>query len=143
NEIFNARNFFDQTSRAPLYRRNDYGFTLGGPIFIPGHYNTKKDKTFFFFSEEVRQEKTPQEFNQAVPTLAERSGNFADVCPFAEPGQNGLPGQQVFFKRAQLPDCPQKSASDQAGDVLTFPGNQVPINPNAAAILGTGIIPAP
>jgi len=143
NEIFNARNFFDETSRAPLYRRNDYGFTLGGPIYIPDHYNTKKDKTFFFFSEEVRQEKTPQEFNQAVPTLAERSGNFADVCPFAEPGQNGLPGQQVFFKRSQFPDCPQKSAADQAGNVLTFPGNQVPIDPNAAAILGTGIIPAP
>ncbi len=143
NEFFNARNFFDQTPKAPLYRRNDFGFTLGGPLFIPNHYNTGKDKTFFFVSEEFRYEKTPQDFNQAVPSLAERSGNFADVCPFAEPGQNGNPGQQVYFKRSAYPDCPQKSASDTAGYVLTYPGNQVPIDPNAAILLGTGVIPVP
>src|SRR5215467_14608820 len=39
NELFNSRNFFDQTQSAPLYRRNDFGVTLGGPVFIPGHYN--------------------------------------------------------------------------------------------------------
>jgi hypothetical protein len=32
NEILNARNFFDETKGAPLYRRHDLGFTLGGPI---------------------------------------------------------------------------------------------------------------
>ena len=75
NEAFNSRNFFDfvgtippapgQTAgqtiggKAPLYRRQDFGGTIGGPLTIPGVYNTKKDKTFFFFSEEVRLEKTP------------------------------------------------------------------------------------
>jgi len=40
--------------RNPL-RRNDYGFTLGGPVRIPKIYNGK-DKTFFFFSfEQFRQ----------------------------------------------------------------------------------------
>src|SRR5208282_2877300 len=79
--FFNARNYFDPPGRAPLYRRQDYGGTIGGPLFIPGKYNTKKDKTFFFFSEELRLEKTPVDFNQAVPTMAERSGDFSDVCP--------------------------------------------------------------
>jgi hypothetical protein len=143
NEFFNARNFFDLTPKAPLYRRNDYGFTLGGPLFIPHVFNTKKENTFFFFSEEVRQDKTPQEFNQAVPSAAERNGSFADVCPFAEPGSNGLPGQQVLFKRSQYPDCPQFAASDTAGFVLTYPGNQLPINSNATILLGTGLIPLP
>ena len=35
NEDFNARNFFEQ-QRAP-YKKNDFGYTLGGPFFIPGH----------------------------------------------------------------------------------------------------------
>jgi len=81
NEIFNARNYFDETKSAPLYRRNDFGFTLGGPVFIPKLYNQNREKTFFFISEEFRFERSPYEFNQAVPTLAERSGDFNDVCP--------------------------------------------------------------
>src|SRR5271157_5086356 len=85
NEAMNARNYFDQTSSAPLYRRNDFGGTIGGPLWIPGHYNLNKQKTFFFFSEEARIEKSPNEqrsdFNHAVPTLAERQGDFSDVCP--------------------------------------------------------------
>jgi hypothetical protein len=64
NEFFNARNYFDQTKKAPLYRRQDFGGTVGGPLTIPGVYNTNKDKTFFFWSEEFRLEKSPQEFNQ-------------------------------------------------------------------------------
>jgi protocatechuate 3,4-dioxygenase beta subunit len=49
NEAMNARNYFDQTKEAPLYRRNDFGGTIGGPLWIPGHYNLNKDKTFIFF----------------------------------------------------------------------------------------------
>src|SRR5712671_6239615 len=91
NELFNGRNFFDPPGRQPLYRRQDFGFTLGGPIKIPGV--VKKDKAFFFWSEEFRLEKSPQgpggqpgDFNQAVPSLAERNGDFSDVCPFVFPG---------------------------------------------------------
>ena len=143
NELFNARNYFDIGTQAPLYRRNDFGGTIGGPVFIPGHYNAAKDKTFFFFSEEVRREKTPTEFNQGVPSVAERNGYFGDVCPFA------LPQQQVTFLRTQFPDCPQKNAAASGNFVETFPGNQVTLpnsntfDPNAAILLGTGIIPAP
>ncbi len=143
NELFNARNYFDIGTQAPLYRRNDFGGTIGGPVFIPGHYNTAKDKTFFFFSEEVRREKTPTEFNQGVPSVAERNGYFGDVCPFAGPGE------QVTFLRTQFPDCPQKNAAGSGNFVETFPGNQVTLpgsntyDPNAAAILATGVIPAP
>ncbi len=38
NEYFNARNYFDQTKKAPLYRRNDFGFTIWGQRFIPHLY---------------------------------------------------------------------------------------------------------
>ena len=117
NEFFNSRNYFDETSQAPLYRRNDFGATLGGPLFIPNHYNVKKDKTFFFLSEEARLERTPQEFNQAVPSVAERGGYFGDVCPFANSGQ------QVFFTRVSFPDCPAQSPAGVGNFFLTFPGN--------------------
>jgi len=137
NEHFNARNFFDQTYGAPLYRRNDFGFTLGGPIFIPHRYNTNKERTFFFYSEEVRREKTPQDFTQGVPSIAERNGDFTDVCPFANPI-----GEQVFFKRQAYPDCPGQSSST-VGYLVTYPGNRVPVDPNAAILLKTGNIPLP
>ncbi len=144
NEFFNARNYFDQTSKAPLYRRNDFGGAIGGPVYIPGVYNTNKDKTYFFFSEEFRFERSPvgpggdkESYNQAVPSLAERGGNFSDLCPFV------LPGFQVDFARAKYPDCPAFGTDQNTGKPETFPGNQVPIDPNAAILLGTNVIPAP
>lgn len=81
NDIFNARNFFATDN--PPYKKNDYGYTIGGPVFIPHLYNKSKDKTFFFFSEEWRKERTPTTFNTQVPSNAERQGNFNDVCPAA------------------------------------------------------------
>jgi len=152
NEFFNARNYFDQTTKAPLYRRNDFGGAIGGPLYIPGLYNTNKDKTYFFFSEEFRFERSPvgpggdkESYNQAVPSIAERNGVFSDVCPFAPPGLNGNPGgQSTFFRQSPpgtsghvYPDCPGIPTNVLQNNVqqfLTFPGNQVPIDPNAIAI---------
>lgn len=171
NEAFNARNYFDQTRHAPLYRRQDFGGTIGGPITIPGFYNSKRDKTFFFFSEEARLEKTPTEFNQAVPSLKERSlrmtpqgiqqnlvtsssgqvyrsFDFSDVCP--APGSPDASG----FNRAQYPDCP--STSSGSTNLLPFANNSLvqPVNAvnlmstlgvdkNAVTILDSNLIPLP
>ena len=117
NDIFNAAPHFETL---PPYKKNDYGYTIGGPVFIPGHYNTGKDKTFFFFSEEWRRDRVPgQNFNVIVPSLAERGmvngtqtgfGDFTDLCP-------GL----------DCPNVPNPAA--------------VPIDPNAVPLLG--MIPLP
>ena len=72
NELFNDRNYFDQTPGAPEYRRQDFGGTFGGPLTIPHVFNTNKDKTFFFVSEEFHYDRTPTEYNEAVPGLHER-----------------------------------------------------------------------
>ncbi len=146
NEMFNARNYFDQPDpvplgytgrlryRTPLYRRVDAGATIGGPLFIPHIYNTKKNKTYFFFSEEVRREKTPVDYNQAVPTMAERAGNFSDVCPVQTPDN-----PSSTFDPTAYPDCPQGSYLGSQPQT----GRSVSINYTSAAILNSGLLPAP
>jgi hypothetical protein len=146
NEAFNARNFFDQTTKAPLYRRNDFGLTLGGPIFIPNHYNTNKQKTFFFLSQEFRFEKTPVNYNQAVPSNAERGGDFSDVCPADKTFPITTQTKSLY------PDCPVVGFLRGSGDyyrsgyngtVSGFATDQLPIDPTAQALLATNLLPAP
>jgi hypothetical protein len=159
NEHLNARNFFDQTPRAPLYQKYDPGFTLGGPLFIPGVFNTKKDKTFFFFSEEYRHERQPVTFNQAVPSLAERMGNFSDVCPTKAigPQPTGASAPNFGFVRSitaseatgspYFPDCPGTFNGTLIGgnEILESTPylNPAVISPQSQAILTSGIIAAP
>jgi hypothetical protein len=124
NDAFNARNFFATSN--PPYKKNDYGYTIGGPVWIPHLYNRSKDKTFFFFSEEWRKERQPTTFDTQVPSNAEREGNFTDVCP--------APGSPVDANA--FPNCPINPSTG-----AYFPGNTVPIDPNATAI--EPMIPAP
>jgi hypothetical protein len=167
NEIFNARNYFDVGRSAPLYRRQDFGGTIGGPLTIPHVYNTKKDKTFFFFSEEARLEKTPVEYNQAVPSLKERGlimtpngiqknlvnaggqsfqmFDFSDVCPLA-----GSLSSLGTFSRQQYPDCPSLLSINGNPTAITglypYGLNAIPdflVNKNALAILNSNLIPLP
>lgn len=61
----------------PRIRYHNYGFTLGGPVFIPKKWNTDKNKLFFFVGLEAR---TNSGFNQKlsiVPTVLERGGDFS------------------------------------------------------------------
>src|SRR5271166_5375115 len=121
NQDFNARNYFQ--SSVPQYNKNDFGYTLGGPIFIPNHYNTNKQKTFFFWSQEWRIERVPgQVFNTPVPSNAERNGDFNDLCPNQTTGS--------------FADCPINPATGSY-----FPNNQVPVSQTGAALLP--LIPQP
>lgn len=84
NELFKAKSWAegaDPTQPKAPYKKHDFGYTVGGPIFIPGHYNADKKKTFFFWSEEWRREKISSTILQNVPSDAERGGNFSDLCP--------------------------------------------------------------
>src|SRR6184192_4024524 len=88
NEFFNAKDWrdgADPASKKPPYKKHDFGYTISGPVFIPDHYNTDKKKTFFFFSEEWRRNKIPNTTDVVnVPSDAERTGDFSDVCPGAD-----------------------------------------------------------
>ena len=83
NDFFNANEFFNNANGLPRppYKKHDFGYTIGGPIYIPHHYNSDKKKTFFFFSEEWRREKNPSTIaTQNVPSDLERSGDFTVLC---------------------------------------------------------------
>jgi hypothetical protein len=130
NDDFNATQYF--LPNVPAYKKNDFGGTIGGPIYIPGVYNKDKQKTFFFWSEEWRREIVPSGFSlTTVPSLANRAGNFNDVCA-SSPG-----------------DCPIEPAlingvtNPLAGQ--PFPNNQVPINPADTVTVNAleGLIPTP
>jgi len=111
NTAFNSPGW-SEGGVAPPYHKNDFGYTVGGPVYIPGVYNQDKSKTFFFWSQEWRRDRVPYTFNQLVPTAAERSGNFTDICGAAPV--------------APYPaDCPLDPSTGQP-----YPGNQVPFNPN-------------
>ena len=58
-------------------RRNDYGFTLGGPVEIPKLYNGKNRSFFFFNFEQFRQSNLNSTTIDTVPTAAYQQGNFA------------------------------------------------------------------
>ncbi|MGA3347447.1 MAG: carboxypeptidase regulatory-like domain-containing protein [Candidatus Sulfotelmatobacter sp.] len=120
NNMFNSPSWNEQ-GVAPPYHKNDFGFTLGGPIYIPNIYNQDKTKTFFFVSEEWRRDRLPQTFNQLVPTNAERSGNFSDICALG------------------TADCPINPATG-----LPYPSDQVPVNPNDPNVQALlSLIPSP
>src|SRR5258708_14583209 len=84
NDFFNANEYFNNAAGLPRppYKKHDFGYTIGGPVYIPNHYNSDKKKTFFFFSEEWRREKNPSPIApQNVPPHPDPNANFIDVCP--------------------------------------------------------------
>ena len=56
---------------------NAYGFTLGGPIYIPGAFNSSKQNLFFFWGQEWQRDRTVEEQTAIVPTAAQRNGDFS------------------------------------------------------------------
>jgi len=61
----------------PHVRYHNFGFTVGGPVYIPGKWNTEKNKLFFFVGWEARRNSGSNQKLSIVPTEAERSGNFS------------------------------------------------------------------
>lgn len=60
------------------YHYNYFGYNIGGPVYIPGRFNTNKDKLFFFWSEEYQRQLMPEGVRRVtVPTALERAGDFS------------------------------------------------------------------
>ena len=78
NNVLNANAYFNKVSTVvarPLLRYNDFGYTIGGPVWIP-HVYDGRDKTFFFFSQEFRRVINYSTATALIPTTAELNGDF-------------------------------------------------------------------
>jgi hypothetical protein len=106
---------------------NQYGFTLGGPIYVPGGFNSDKSKLFFYWGEEWDRIRSVENQLAAVPSAAMRNGDFSEL----------------------LVANPYTGTARQIRDPLTglpFPGNVIPrdrISPNGQALLNSYPMPIP
>jgi len=91
NNAMDANNWFNKdvtpVIARPPERQNDFGGTLGGPIWIPRIYSGR-DKTFFFFSYEALRLENPQ----AAQLYEVPSNNLRSIAPAAlKPFLNAFP----------------------------------------------------
>jgi hypothetical protein len=109
NNIFDATEWADNRNgghKTPL-RRNQYGFTLGGPIYIPHLFNGR-DKAFWFFNYEALKVRVASTQQGVVPTAAELQGNLTDATqkPIFDPllnVQTGVDGKgNPIYKGTQI-----------------------------------------
>lgn len=84
SQIFNANTYFNNLAGIPRggVRYADFGYDIGGPVYIPKISSRSAPKTFFFFGQEyLRSESTTTQTITNIPTLAQRSGAFSSpVC---------------------------------------------------------------
>ncbi len=113
---------------APHYVRNEWGFSVGGPIRIPKIYNGK-DKSFFFVAFERFSLRQASNELVTVPTVAMRNGDFSGLV-------NGAGIQQILYD----PNTTQPGTLQRT----PFPNNQIPISresPLAKAIYAATPLP--
>jgi outer membrane receptor protein involved in Fe transport len=82
NDALDANNYFLNATGQPKSKLNlnDFGFTLGGPIFIPNHFNSDRKSDFFFVSYEGHREVRGQTVTDTVPTARQRAGILDPNC---------------------------------------------------------------
>ncbi len=65
-----------------LLRRNQYGFSLSGPVVLPKLYDGRRS-TFFTFSYEATREKVGRSYLRTLPSIGQRLGDFSDLVDSA------------------------------------------------------------
>jgi hypothetical protein len=134
NEDLNANTFFNNWNGLPrsLDRKNDYGLTLGGPVWIPKLYNGR-DRTHFFFGWEQFRQTQGALTTSTVPTAAERQGDFSDLlgAPLTNGGSpviNPCDGSQMFAGQIFDPKSTKTvTVNGQQEQCRTaFLGNKIP-----------------
>ena len=80
NEALNANTYFNnqRNQPRPRYRYDFGGFNISGPVTIPGHFNSQRNKLFFFFAQDLLPQSFPNtQSTLTVPTALERAGDFS------------------------------------------------------------------
>jgi hypothetical protein len=82
HEGLNANNWRNNLEGRPrnFFRYNYEGYTIGGPVLLPGNFNRNRDKLFFFWSHEFQNSLVPNAVQSVtVPTELQRRGDFSQT----------------------------------------------------------------
>ncbi|HEY8148829.1 MAG TPA: carboxypeptidase regulatory-like domain-containing protein [Vicinamibacteria bacterium] len=115
-------------SQPAPFNFNQYGYNIGGPLYIPGKVNTNRDKLFFFWAQEWIRFDREETNTRTVPSAAMRRGDFSEL----------LSPSNTFFGRTVVINDPLTGQP--------FPGNIIPssrLSPNGLALLNTYPMPTP
>jgi hypothetical protein len=125
HEQFNAINYFNNQVGAakPRYRYNTWSYNVGGPVFIPGKFNSARDQLFFFWNQEFWPLKLGTALQRiTVPTDLEVAADFSRSVD--------LNNQLIVIR-------------DPATNAA-FPGNVIPQNRlNSSGVALLGVFPSP
>jgi Carboxypeptidase regulatory-like domain/TonB-dependent Receptor Plug Domain/TonB dependent receptor len=142
NDAFNANTWARNSNPATAFtaplRYNQFGYNIGGPLYIPGKFNTNKSKVFFYWGEEwVKYHFVESGFSAGqaglllVPSAKMRQGDFSEL----------LDPNNPYTHKVQPIKDPQSSnpctVADRSG---CFTGNVIPANRLSQA--GVGILNA-
>ena len=134
NTIFDAnpwqRNAVPATTgvTAPIHY-NQFGYNIGGPFYIPNHFNTDKTKVFWYWGEEWVRYIFTDTSALTVPTVKMRNGDFSEL----------LDPNNVFYHKAVVIMDP-KTGLPFPGNIIPAPGT--PTAGSAASPNGLGILKA-
>jgi hypothetical protein len=125
NDVFDASDFFSNASNAkkPAFRMNNFGGSLGGPVFLPKVYDGRK-KSFWFFNYERLKFSRESSTLGTVPTAAMLGGDLRfDTA--------GNPIPQIYnpFTTCGFASNPACATDSKGNPILTrqpFLNNQIP-----------------
>jgi len=131
NEVLDARVPFNHLKNRD--RKNDYGFSVGGPVWIPKIYNGKNHTFFFFNLERYGTTQTSLAQNGTLPTAANRQGDFSCQLYVTSTNCTGPmvtltdPTSGYQYLSGQIFD-PASTYTDTNGRVVrtAFPNNIIP-----------------
>ena len=130
-----TRNLSTLTNFAQPVRYNNFGGTIGRPVWWPGLRAKLRESLFFFVAEDWIRYRYGDYTIEAVPTLDMRQGNFSELL-----GPNPwYSGSHVIY---QPSTCPSTSAAT----CVPYPNNIIPptqLSPNGIAIINAYPLPTP
>jgi hypothetical protein len=125
--------------KASMYRFDNYAWTLGGPVLVPGTgFNAGRNRLFFFWSQDILERTDPGNLIQRrMPTAKERVGDFSETYD--------TQGRLINIRDPSVSgNCSTTSPMGTPPGPACFPGNVVPadrIDPTGQAILN--LLPLP
>ncbi len=116
-----------QSKQAPKETYNDFGFDVGGPLFVPGKFNAYRSKAFFFWAEEWVRRRTDDTQTATVPSLAMRNGDLSEL----------LNPTNLYFGKKRVATNPTTGQP--------FPNNVIStgLSPQGVALLNLYPLPTP